>query len=406
MSMKPEEIEKKILTYNPEADVGLFRKAYDFIENAHKDQTRVSGEPYVVHPLEVASILASLRLDIITIVAGLLHDALEDTPTKLEQVKEVFGKEVSFLVDGLTKLSRIEFKTREEQQAESFRKMLLAMAKDIRIILIKLADRLHNMRTLEHLSPDKKTSIAQETRDIYAPIANRLGIGWMKIELEDLSLKYLHTSEYEDIVKKVAKREEERKDYINDVIDVIKNALKRENLPGDVRGRPKHYYGVYQKMLKQRISFEQVYDLTGIRIITETKAYCYAILGVIHSLWTPVPGRYKDFIGLPKPNGYQSLHTTVIGPKGERVEFQIRTHEMNSIAEEGIAAHWRYKEKVPIGESDMEKFGWLRQLIDLQQDLTEAKDFFDTIKVDLFPDVVYVFTPRGDVKELPRGSTP
>lgn len=406
MSMKPEEIEKKILAYNPEVDVGLFRKAYDFIENAHKGQTRVSGEPYVVHPLEVADILASLRLDIITIVAGLLHDALEDTPTKLEQVKEIFGMEVSFLVDGLTKLSRIEFKTREEQQAESFRKMLLAMAKDIRIILIKLADRIHNMRTLEHLSPDKKTSIAQETLDIYAPIANRLGIGWMKTELEDLSLKYLHTSEYEDLVKKVAKREEERKDYINDVIDEVKNALKRENLTGDVRGRPKHYYGVYQKMLKQGISFEQVYDLIGIRIITETKADCYAILGVIHSLWTPVPGRYKDFIGLPKPNGYQSLHTTVIGPKGERVEFQIRTHEMNSIAEEGIAAHWRYKEKVPIGESDMERFGWLRQLIDLQQDLTEAKDFFDTIKVDLFPDVVYVFTPRGDVKELPRGSTP
>lgn len=404
--MQHEEIAKKILSYNPEADVDIFRKAYSFIVKAHEGQVRVSGEPYIVHPLEVAGILASLKLDIITIVAGLLHDAIEDTLTKVDDLREFFGREVAFLVEGLTKLSRMEFKTREEHQAENFRKMLLAMAKDIRIILIKLADRLHNMRTLEHLSSNKKQAIAQETLDIYAPIANRLGIGWMKVELENLSLKHLHPEEYEDLVKKVSKREEERKGYINEVIDIVRNALKEQSLPGDVTGRSKHYYGIYQKMLKQGISFEQVYDLTGIRIITETKADCYAILGVIHSLWTPVPGRYKDFIGLPKPNGYQSLHTTAIGPKGERVEFQIRTKEMNRIAEEGIAAHWQYKEKVPLGVTDMERFSWLRQLIDLQRDLTDAKDFLETVKVDLFPEVVYVFTPKGDVKEFPRGSTP
>jgi len=404
--MRHEEIIAKILSYNLDADVELFRKAYDFMLRAHKGQVRVSGEPYIIHPLEVAGILASLKLDIITIVSALLHDVIEDTPITVEQLKELFGKDVSFLVDGLTKLSRMEFKTREERQAENFRKMFLAMAKDIRIILIKLADRLHNMRTLEHLPSDKRVAIAQETLDIYAPIANRLGIGWMKAELEDLSLKHLRPEEYDDLVKKVAKREEERKGYLKEVIDIVEKALKEQNLKGDVTGRSKHYYGIYQKMLKQGISFEQVYDLTGIRIITETKADCYAILGVIHSLWTPVPGRYKDFIGLPKPNGYQSLHTTVIGPKGERVEFQIRTKEMNRIAEEGIAAHWRYKEKVPLREPDMERFSWLRQLIELQRDLTDAKDFLETVKVDLFPDVVYVFTPKGDVKELPRGSTP
>jgi len=297
--MEHEEIVNQILAYNPEADVALFRKAYDFIVKAHKGQVRISGEPYIIHPLEVARILASLKLDIITIVAGLLHDAIEDTTTRVEEIKVIFGKEIAFLVEGLTKLSKMEFKTREEQQAENFRKMLLAMAKDIRIILIKLADRLHNMRTLGHLIPDKRIAIAQETLDIYAPIANRLGIGWMKTELEDLSLKYLHPSEYEDLVKKVAKREEERRGYINKVIEILNDALRKENLPGDVKGRPKHYYGIYHKILKQGIPFEQVYDLTGIRIITDTKADCYAILGVIHSLWTPVPGRYKDFIGLP-----------------------------------------------------------------------------------------------------------
>lgn len=404
--MDPQEIIERILEYNPDADVKLLRKAYDFIIKAHEGQVRVSGEPYIVHPIEVSGILASLKLDIITIVAGLLHDAVEDTPTKLEHIKDIFGKEVSFLVDGLTKLSKMEFKTKEERQAENFRKMLLAMAKDIRIILIKLADRLHNMKTLEHLPPNKRLLIAQETFDIYAPIANRLGIGWMKVELEDLALKHLHPDEYEEIVNKVAKREVERKDYIKEVTDIIQKALRGQNLHGDVKGRSKHYFGIYQKMLKQGIPFEQVYDLTGIRIITETKADCYAILGVIHSLWMPVPGRYRDFIGLPKPNGYQSLHTTVVGPMGERVEFQIRTKEMDRIAEEGIAAHWRYKEKVPLGEGDMKRFSWLRQLVDLQSDLTDAKDFLETVKVDLFPEVVYVFTPKGDVKELPKASTP
>lgn len=406
--MQLEDIVEKILAYNPEADVDLLKKAYEFTDKAHKGQVRQSGEPYIFHPLEVGGILATMKLDIITIVTGLLHDALEDTSAKIEDLKGLFGNKVAFLVDGLTKLNKMEFKTREEHQAENFRKMLLAMAKDIRIILIKLADRLHNMRTLRYLPSNKKEAISRETLDIYAPISNRLGIGWIKAELENLSLQHLHPEVYKDLVKRVAKRDEDRKGYINEVIGIVSKAISEQGLTAQVTGRPKHYYGIYQKMSKQGISFEEVYDITGLRVITDTEgnADCYGILGIIHSLWTPVPGRYKDYIGLPKPNGYQSLHTTVIGPRGERVEFQIRTREMDRVAEEGIAAHWRYKEKVPIREEDKERFGWLRQLVELQRDVTDATDFLETVKVDLFPDVVYVFTPKGDVKELPRGSTP
>jgi GTP pyrophosphokinase len=310
------------------------------------------------------------------------------------------------LVDGMTKLSRMELQSREQREAENFRKMVVAMAKDIRVILIKLADRLHNMRTLKSLPPEKQKRIAQETLDIYAPLANRLGISKIKTELEDLSFMYLNREAYDDLARKVNQRRIERETYINELIEIMKGQLAEHGYKGEVKGRPKHFYSIYQKMQKQGISFEDVYDLIAIRIITDTKVNCYAILGLIHSLWTPVPGRFKDFIGVPKSNLYQSLHTTVIGPKGERVEFQIRTEEMHRLAEEGIAAHWRYKEKSAISQREEQQFAWIRQLLEWQRDLTDAKEFMDTVKGDLFPDMVYVFTPRGDVKELPQGSTP
>jgi GTP pyrophosphokinase len=310
------------------------------------------------------------------------------------------------LVDGMTKLSRMELQSREQREAENFRKMIVAMAKDIRVILIKLADRLHNMRTLTSLPPEKQKRIAQETLDIYAPLANRLGISKIKTELEDLSFMYLNPEAYRELTQKVMLKRIERETYINELIDIMKGHLSEHGYKGEVKGRPKHFYSIYQKMLKQGIAFEDIYDLIAIRIITDSKVNCYAIMGLIHSLWTPVPGRFKDFIGVPKSNLYQSLHTTVIGPKGERVEFQIRTEEMHRIAEEGIAAHWRYKEKSHVSQREEQQFAWLRQLMEWQKDLTDAKEFMDTVKGDLFPDVVYVFTPRGDVKELPQGSTP
>jgi GTP pyrophosphokinase len=372
----------------------------------HRGQTRLSGEPYLSHPLEVAATLSELKLDMTTIVAGLLHDILEDTPVKPEQLRVLFGEEVAFLVEGLTKISRMEFKTRVEAQAENFRKMILAMAKDIRIILIKLADRLHNMRTLHYLPPQRQREIAQETLDIYAPLANRMGIAWLKWDLEDLAFRTLQSEIYQELEQKVAKRREDREGYIRELIRIIKSKLEEFGFKGEVKGRPKHYYSIWQKMRKQGISFEEVYDLIALRITTDTKMNCYAILGLIHSLWTPIPGRFKDYIAVPKSNLYQSLHTTVIGPKGERVEFQIRTEEMHRVAEEGIAAHWKYKEKQALGEKAEAQFAWLRQLLEWQRDLPDAREFMETVKVDLFPDVVYALTPKGDVKELPKGSTP
>jgi len=401
-----EDIVERIQTYNPDADVDLLRRAYIFSAKAHQGQTRLSGESYLIHPIEVASILANLKLDAATVAAGLLHDTIEDTTATSEELKEIFGNEVMGLVDGMTKLSRMELQSREQREAENFRKMIVAMAKDIRVILIKLADRLHNMRTLSHLPEDKQKRIAQETLDIYAPLANRMGISKIKIELEDLSFMYLNPEAYNDLVQKVAQRRIESESYINELIAIMKQQLAENEFKGEVKGRPKHFYSIYQKMLKQGIAFEDISDLIAIRIITDTKANCYAILGIIHSLWTPVPGRFKDFIGVPKSNLYQSLHTTIIGPKGERVEFQIRTEEMNRIAEEGIAAHWRYKEKSPISQREEQQYAWLRQLLEWQHDVPDAKEFMETVKGDLFPDVVYVFTPRGDVKELPQGSTP
>ncbi len=401
-----EDIVERIQSYNPDADVDLLRRAYIFSAKVHQGQTRLSGEAYLNHPIEVAAIIAGLKLDAASVAAALLHDTVEDTATTDEEIRSVFGDEVAALVDGMTKLSRMELQSREQREAENFRKMIVAMAKDIRVILIKLADRLHNMRTLKHLPPEKQKRIAQETLDIYAPLANRMGISKIKTELEDLSFLYLNPEAYRDLEKKVSQRRIERETYINELIVIVKGQLAEHGYPGEVKGRPKHFYSIYQKMQKQGISFDDVYDLIAVRIITDTKVNCYAILGLIHSLWTPVPGRFKDFIGVPKSNLYQSLHTTVIGPKGERVEFQIRTEEMNRLAEEGIAAHWRYKERSAMSQREEQQFAWLRQLLEWQKDVPDAKEFMETVKGDLFPDVVYVFTPRGDVKELPQGSTP
>ena len=393
-------------SYQPEADLGMVRKAYEFSARAHEGQTRRSGEPYVKHPVAVAGVLTSLRTDVTAVVAGLLHDTLEDTVATADELEREFGKEVVHLVDGVTKIGKITFRSSEEKQAENFRKMVLSMADDIRVVIIKLADRLHNMRTLEHLSEGKRQEIAQETLEIYAPLANRIGIGWVKNELEDLCLKHLKPDVYELLRVRVAKRDEDRQQYIQEVRGLVEKALGENGLIGAVYGRPKHLYGVYQKMKKQSISFEEVYDLTALRIITDSKMSCYAVLGVIHSLWRPLPGRFKDYIAIPKSNLYQSLHTTVVGPKGERVEFQIRTEEMHRVAEYGIAAHWKYKEQGRVHDKDSKTFGWLRQFIEWQKDLPDNRQFMDSVKLELFHDVVYVFTPKGAVKELPKGSTP
>jgi guanosine-3',5'-bis(diphosphate) 3'-pyrophosphohydrolase len=397
---------EKILSYYPDADVGLLRRAYQFSSEAHSSQKRIEGSPYIEHPVAVASILADMKMDVATIAAGLLHDTIEDTNTTVKDINDLFGDEIAFLVEALTKLSRIEFKTKEEAQAENFRKMLLAMSEDVRVILIKFADRFHNMRTLQHLPEDKRQRIATETIEIYAPIANRLGIGWLKTELEDLSFQILMPELYNELVRKVAKRREDQEGYLEEVTKVVNSKLNEEGIPGTVSGRIKHYYGIYQKMQNQKITFEQVHDVLGLRIITDTKANCYAILGLIHSLWTPIPGRFKDYIGVPKSNMYQSLHTTVIGPKGERVEFQIRTSEMHMLAEYGIASHWRYKERGEVDEKSNRYISWLRELIQAQIELSDAKDFLEAVKGEVVPEVIYVFTPKGEIKEMPVGSTP
>jgi GTP pyrophosphokinase len=396
----------RVKSYNAEADLNIVRKAYEFSAKVHEGQRRRSGEPYLQHPIAVAGVLTFLRTDVTAIVAALLHDTLEDTVATPEELESEFGKDVVHLVDGVTKIGKITFKSHEEKQAENFRKMLLSMADDIRVVLIKLADRLHNMRTLEHLSQAKRHAIAEETLEIYAPLANRLGIGWIKNELEDLCLKHLKPDVYEVLRTRVAKRDEDRQQYIQEVIELVTKALQEHGLPGQVYGRPKHLYGIYQKMNKQSISFEEVYDLTALRIVTDTKMNCYALVGVIHSLWRPVPGRFKDYIAIPKSNLYQSIHTTVVGPKGEHVEFQIRTEEMHRVAECGIAAHWKYKEQGRVTDRDSKTFGWLHQFVEWHRDLPDNRQFMDSVKLDLFHDVVDVFTPKGIVKELPRGSTP
>jgi GTP pyrophosphokinase len=395
-----------VLAYNPEADQDLIKKAYVYSAKVHLGQVRLSGEPYLVHPLEVAAILAQLKLDTATIVTGLLHDTVEDTYASPEEIESLFGQEVAFLVGGVTKISRITMESTEEDQAENYRKMILAMVRDIRVILVKLADRLHNMRTLEFQPTETQSRIAEETLDIYAPMAHRLGIESIKSELEGLAFRYLHPDIYKDLEKRLAKKERERERYVDEVVRIITKKLYEYGLVAEVTGRPKRIYSIYRKMQTQNLDFEQVYDLIGFRIIVNSYKECYEALGIIHSMWKPVPGKFKDYINLPKANMYQSLHITVIGHYGETVEIQIRTHDMHRVAEDGIAAHWKYKEDKAFQEEEEKQFQWLRQLLEWQADLKDSKEFLETIKLDLYPNDVYVFTPRGEVKEFPRGATP
>ncbi len=400
------DILEKILSYNPAADLDVVRKAYVFSAKVHQGQVRLSGEPYLVHPMEVAAVLADLRLDVQTVATGLLHDTLEDTLTTFEELETIFGSEIANLVDGVTKISKIHFKTKEESQAENFRKMLLAMANDIRVILVKLADRLHNMRTLQYQPEIKQRSIAKETLDIYAPMANRLGISWIKSELEDLSFRYVNPQLYYDLASKVAMKKKERESFVEEVMEIISQKLTEHGIEGEVSGRSKHLYSIQKKMDSRKVDIDEIYDLIAIRVMVEDIRSCYAVLGVIHSTWKPIPGRFKDYIAMPKSNMYQSLHTTVIGPMGERMEIQIRTAEMHRVAEAGIAAHWKYKEGKGYDERDVKRFAWLRQLLEWQQELQDSQEFMNTVKVELFPEEVYVFTPDGDVKGFPKGASP
>ena len=401
------EIVEQVQANAPDADVSLLEKAYVYSAKVHQGQMRLSGEPYLTHPLAVAEILAEMRLDPVTVASGLLHDTVEDTFATDADIRAQFGEEVGDLVAGLTKLSKIEFQSREEAQAENFRKMLIAMSKDIRIILIKLADRLHNIRTLEYMKEDSRLRVARETLEIYAPLAHRLGIYWMKEELEDRAFRVLHPEIYAQIEERIAGTKKERERYIEDVKTRLSAELASRALHCEVTGRLKEAYSLYKKMQQQNVPIDQIYDLIAFRVIVDgTTTTCYETLGIVHGLWKPVQGRFKDYIAMPKPNGYQSIHTTVIGPFGERMEVQIRTQEMHRVAELGIAAHWKYKGVGSTRPSDEQKFAWLRQLLEWQQSLKDPNEFLETVRVDLFSDEVYVFTPRGDVQALPAGATP
>ena len=412
MEFKDKDVEFKHLidtihTYLPQAKCDDVTKAYNLAEEAHKDQRRVSGEPYILHPLAVAQILADMKIDTTTITASLLHDVVEDTSYTLEDIKKMFGKEVAFLVDGVTKLSRLNYRTKEDQQLNSMRKMFLAMAKDVRVVVIKLADRLHNMRTLRYMRSDKQKRIAQETLEIFAPLAHRLGIFNIKWELEDLSFRYLEPDKYYDLVDQMKQKRHVREEIVNEAIDVLKKALDDAHIHCEINGRPKHFYSIYKKMKKDNRDLSQVYDLFAIRVIVDDVKDCYGVLGIVHSLWKPLPYRFKDYIAMPKPNNYQSLHTTVIGTRGQPVEIQIRTWEMHRIAEYGVAAHWRYKEGNQTANKDAfdEKMGWLRNLLEWQ-DTSNPKEFVNALKLGAFSDEVFVFSPRGDVIDLPQGSIP
>jgi GTP pyrophosphokinase len=396
---------EKVRAYHPGADAELIRRAYTFSERVHRGQRRQSGDPYLIHPVGVASIIADLKLDVASVVTGLLHDTVEDTLTTLEEVQSEFGEEVATLVDGVTKISQINFTSREQKQAENFRKMLVAMARDIRVILVKLADRADNMRTLDHLAPERQRDIAQETLDIYSPLAHRLGVYWIKNDIEDNALRFLHPEVYYQLKRNVAKKKAERERYIRDFIAVIARKLAEEEIEADVSGRPKHFYSIYQKMQRENLLYDQIHDLVAFRIIVDSLTECYAALGVVHANWKPVPGRFKDYIALPKNNMYQSLHTTVIGPYGERVEVQIRTHEMHRVAEFGVAAHWKYKGDAAVESAETQRFAWLRQLLEWQQNLTDPQEFLGLVKEDLFSDEVFVFTPKGEVLNFPEGSS-
>ena len=399
---------EKILSINSKYNTELIGKAFDTGMRLHEGQLRKSGEPYFIHPINVAIILAEIGMDDETIVGGLLHDVVEDTEYTREQLVEDFNEDIALLVDGVTKLGSIKFESKEEIQAENFRKMFLAMSQDIRVLIIKLADRLHNMRTMGFMKPEKIIEKCNETLDIYAPLASRLGIFRLKFELEDLALKFLHPEEFQDLKQKVNKRKEEREETINHVIAEIKDSLDDMNLEYDIYGRAKHYYSIYRKMKNQNKQIDELFDLIAVRVIVDSVKDCYSVLGIVHTMWKPIPGRFKDYIAMPKPNMYQSLHTTVIGDNGEPFEIQIRTKEMHRIAEYGIAAHWKYKEGNTSGQAsnDDVKLAWLRQSLEWQKDLSDPKDFLETMKVDLFASQVFVFTPRGEVIELPAGSTP
>ncbi|MBM3266883.1 MAG: bifunctional (p)ppGpp synthetase/guanosine-3',5'-bis(diphosphate) 3'-pyrophosphohydrolase [Candidatus Sericytochromatia bacterium] len=400
----PDELIKTLCAYAPPADVELCRRAYEFARDQHDGQTRKSQEPYIIHPYEVALILARLEADGATVAAGLLHDVLEDTPVPPEDLEARFGQEVRVLVEGVTKLGKLSFSSKQERQAENFRRMFMAMAQDIRVIVVKLADRLHNMRTLEHMAPHKQVEIAQETLDIFAPLAHRLGMGRIKWELEDLALQYLHPQEYEQIRSLIAEKREERERYIAEICEAIQSEMDAAGVKGKVFGRPKHFYSVYNKMKSQGKAFTDLFDLTALRVLVDSIPDCYHVLGIVHNLWRPIPGRIKDYIAMPKPNLYQSLHTSVMGPRGKPFEIQIRTTEMNQIAEYGIAAHWRYKEGGDLTKAD-EKLTWLRQILELKSDMKDPEEFLTSVKEDLFSDEVFVFTPRGDVLDLKRGAT-
>ncbi|MCB9666846.1 MAG: bifunctional (p)ppGpp synthetase/guanosine-3',5'-bis(diphosphate) 3'-pyrophosphohydrolase [Myxococcales bacterium] len=401
------ELIDQVSSYHPGADTKLIGKAYAYSSDMHEGQLRKSGDPYFIHPSQVAQIIAEMKLDTASICAALLHDVIEDTGATEKELTKLFGTEVSFLVDGVTKLGRINFTSKEDQQAESFRKMLVAMARDIRVLLVKLADRLDNMRTLEHMQVDSQERIARETLDIYAPLSGRLGIHWLKNELETLSFKHLYPDAYADLRRKAKRVAVDRNALVKDVTRRIERMLVERGFSVEVSGRTKHFYSIYRKMLRSGCDFEQVQDFAAFRVITETVSDCYAALGVVHSQWTPVPGRFKDYIALPKPNMYQSLHTTVLGPGHRRIEVQIRTREMHQTAEMGIAAHWKYKEGTGgVDEQDVAKFTWLRQLMEFQKDVQDPAEFLESVRIDLFHDEVFVFTPKGDVKVFPRGATP
>lgn len=391
----------------PDFPLEPLKRAFELANKSHGSQIRKSGEPYIVHPVAVVRILLHMNVDLPALIAGLLHDTVEDTHLSLDEIEKEFGKDVAFLVDGVTKLSKLSFKSSHRAQAENFRKMILAMGKDIRVILIKLADRLHNMRTLQHMKEEKQISISQETNDIYAPLANRLGINWVKVELQDICLRYLHPDVYFKLVKLVARTKAAREKYIQEVIEVLRSTLEESNLTDfEITGRPKSFFSIYSKMEKSNLSFEEINDLLAFRILCEDIRGCYQSLGVVHSMWKPVPGRFKDYIAMPKANLYQSLHTTVVGPNAERIEVQIRTHEMNQIAEHGIAAHWTYKADGSVEQSEIEKFAWVRKLVEEQTNLDDPSEFLESLKGDLFDEEVFVFTPRGDVVALPSGACP
>ena len=400
------DIVEKVSENHPEADTDIIERAYIYSARVHHGQVRLSGEPYLSHPLEVAGILAEMKLDVVSVAAGLLHDVIEDTHATPEELLDMFGKEIVHIVSGVTKLSVLPYTSSKARQADSIRKMLLAMADDIRVILIKLADRLHNMRTLQFHKENKRTEIAQETLDIYAPIASRLGIYWIKNELEDTSFMYIQPDVYDQIKNLVSKDRVERESYIENVKKFIREKMQEENLGCEVLGRYKHFYSTFQKMTSQNLPFEELYDIMAFRIILDTIPHCYEALGIVHSLWRPLPKKFKDYIGVPKPNMYQSLHTSVIGPSGERIEIQIRTNEMDKVATSGIAAHWGYKEGQRIDEKISMQFAWIQNLVENQEDFNDPAEFLENVRIDLFPDEVYVFTPDGEVKSLPRGATP